>query len=238
LRDVIDVEDPTGSAPGLVALFIVLLIGYAIIFYFNCALAGAVLMHFDGQEPTLGDGLRIAAERRWSILGYAVIAATVGLVFSVLRERLGNAGRLISWIGDIAWGLATFFVVPILVTRKIGPIAAIRESGALFRRTWGEQVVGQAGVGVFGFVLLLGAAIVGGAIVLLTAVTGVTALLIVGIAIAAIVIGAALAAAAALGSVYRVALYRYATGASTAGPFQPDALRAAFAPKQRRGGFI
>jgi hypothetical protein len=53
-----------------------------------------------------------------------------------------------------------------------------------------------------------------------------------------LIIGAALAAAAALGSVYRVALYRYATAGVATGPFEADALRASFGPKQRRGGFI
>ena len=44
----------------------------------SMALVGAALIRLEGGDPTLSDGLSIANERFWQILGYAAIAATVG----------------------------------------------------------------------------------------------------------------------------------------------------------------
>jgi hypothetical protein len=59
----------------------------------------------------------------------------------------------------IAWALSTFMVVPILVTRDIGPAEAVKESACLLRETWGENLIGNAGLnlvsGVAYFALLV-----------------------------------------------------------------------------------
>ena len=42
----------------------------------------------------------------------------------------------------------TFLVLPILVIEGIGPIAAVKRSGELFKRTWGENLMTNAGIGI------------------------------------------------------------------------------------------
>ena len=55
-----------------------------------------------------------------------------------------------------AWSVATFLVVPVLVVEKVGPLDAIKRSASLLRKTWGEQLVGNFGIGlVFGLLVLL-----------------------------------------------------------------------------------
>src|SRR5690348_4521097 len=77
---------------GAVVAFVYYLIQYFIIFFANTALVGAALIRLDGGDPTVGDGFRIAASRAGSILGYALIAATVGMVLRWVAERFGFAG--------------------------------------------------------------------------------------------------------------------------------------------------
>ena len=48
----------------------------------------------------------------------------------------------------VAWTLATFLVVPVLVTRDVGPIDAVKESAGLLRETWGENLIGNVGLGL------------------------------------------------------------------------------------------
>jgi hypothetical protein len=78
-----------------VILFLFYLSQYFVIFFFNSALVGAAMIRLDGGDPTVRDGLRIARSRIVQILGYAAIAATVGLILRVIEERAGFIGR---WI--------------------------------------------------------------------------------------------------------------------------------------------
>lgn len=49
------------------------------IFFANTALVGAALIRLRGGDPTMRDRLEIAARNFISILGYALIAATIGI---------------------------------------------------------------------------------------------------------------------------------------------------------------
>ena len=145
-----------------VVLFIFYLVTYTVTFYFQTALVGAAMIRLDGGDPTLRDGLRMATSRLPSIIGYALIAATVGMILRWISERAGIVGVIIIGIIGFAWNIATFLVVPVLVTENVGPIEAIKRSGGLLRRTWGEQLIGVGGIGiVFGLlffvVVLVGA---------------------------------------------------------------------------------
>src|SRR5581483_6008973 len=50
------------------------------------------------------------------------------------------AGRIIAGLLGGVWTMLTYLVVPIIVVEQKGPFAALKESGALFRKTWGERV--------------------------------------------------------------------------------------------------
>src|SRR5262249_47611587 len=91
-----------------VVLFAFYFVQYVVIIFFNSALVGAALMHLRGERATLGDGLRIAMSRLPAILGYAVIAATVGMILRAIEERAGFIGRWIAGLLGAAWSLATF----------------------------------------------------------------------------------------------------------------------------------
>ena len=105
------------------------------IFYFNAALVGAAMIRLEGGDPTVSDGLRIANSKLGAILGYAAIAATVGIVLRMIEERLGIVGRWVVGLLGVAFTLATFLVVPLLVSRNIGPVDAVKESATLLKKT-------------------------------------------------------------------------------------------------------
>ena len=114
-----------------------------------------------GGDPTVGDGFRIAAQHFGTILSYALISATVGMILRWLSERGKGLGRIVSGIAGMAWNLATYLVVPVLVLEDVGPWQAIQRSAALLKKTWGEQIAGNLSVGlIFGLltivVILLG----------------------------------------------------------------------------------
>src|SRR5690606_11314536 len=100
--------------------FLFYLVQYFVIFFFNAALVGAARIRLDAGDPTVADGFRFAASRWQQILMYAALAATVGMVLRAIQERSGLIGRWIAGLFGLAWTVATFLVVPILVDREIG----------------------------------------------------------------------------------------------------------------------
>lgn len=76
--------------------FLFYLAQYTVIFFFNTALVGAALIRLDGGDPTVGDGMRIAFDRFGTIVEYAALAATVGMVLRFIAERTGFVGRMVA----------------------------------------------------------------------------------------------------------------------------------------------
>jgi hypothetical protein len=221
---------------GVIVLIILFyLVQYFVIIFFNAALICAARIRLQGGDPTLGDGLRGAGSHLGAVLGYAAISATVGLVLSLIREQGGVAGAIFASLGGMAWNIVTFLAIPVLVVEGVGPIEAIKRSGSLLKKTWGEQLIGSSSIGlVFGLLAvavgilgaLLGAAIIG------------AGALWVGVAVIVVAIIAVLAISmlgATLHGIYAAALYGYAVGGDT-GVFGAEALAGAFAPKRGRRG--
>ncbi len=227
----ITTELSSDNVPGAIVLILISLVGSIVTIYFNTALTGAVLRQIDGQTATLSDGLAVANSRKRAIIGWALIVTTVGLLLAIIRDKGGVAGRIVAFIGDIAWTLATFFVVPVLATHNIGPIDALKESGRLFKRTWGEQVVGNAGIGLFAFIIGLPLVLVAVVVAGLGFATGSVPVIVLAVIIAVLLIGLAIAIGSTLSSIYRTVLYRWATNGDVAEGFPREAVTAAFARK-------
>ncbi|UCC25064.1 MAG: hypothetical protein JSU98_15255 [Gemmatimonadales bacterium] len=218
-----------GSYLAYVLGFLFYLVQYTVIFFFNSALVGAALIRMEGGDPTVGDGLRIAMSRLPAILGYAALASTVGMVLRFLSERAGFVGRMVIGLVGMAWNLATFLVVPVLVTQNLGPVDAVKESATLFRRTWGEQVVGSFGMGWAFFLMGLAWTLVMGIPFILAVQTSpVAALSVVVVAVVGYVLLGIFSAS--LRGVYTAALYRYATKGDDGG-FANVPLDRAFRPR-------
>jgi len=216
---------------GAVVGFLFYLCQYFVIFFFNTALVGAAMIRLEGGDPTVADGLRIARSKAGVILGYAAIAATVGLLLQMISEKSGFIGKMVVGLVGMAWTLASFLVVPILVTRDVGPIDAIKESIALLKRTWGENVAGNVGIGLaFGLVMVAVVVTVVALVIAAAAVGGVKLAIVVGV-VGAFAIAMVAVIQAALSGIYSAAVYRYAMDGQAPVGFAGQQLQAAFAPR-------
>ncbi len=213
---------------GYVVLFLFYFIWYFVILFFNSGLVGAALIRLDGGDPTVSDGLRIARDHLGPIIQYAFVAATVGMILRVLKERAGIVGKLLLALGGLAWNLATFLVVPVLITKGVGPIDAIKESAGLLRRTWGEQLAGSVGMGFFFGIVSVVYTLVAIPILVLAAVAKLPLVVILLVAVL-VVAGYLLIVllSSALSGIYAAALYRFATTGQS-GMFDQHLLANAF----------
>lgn len=216
---------------GTLVAFLFYVTTYFIVFFCNSALVGAAMIRLRGGDPTVGDGLKIALAHAAPILGYAMLAATVGMVLRAIQERAGFIGRIVISLVGFSWNVGTFLVVPVLVTEKLGPVAAVKRSMAMLKKTWGEQVVGNGGIGlVFGF-LIFGTMAFGAGLVGVAAHTGSGPAIAVaaGVMVFAVVVLAILNAT--LSSIYTAAVYLYAAEGSSGSMFQANQIQGAFRPK-------
>jgi len=218
------------SAAGYAGVFLFYVLQYFVIFFCNTALVGAAMIRLRGGDPTVADGFRIAASRIQPILGYAFIAATVGMLLRALSERSGVLGKLVVGLVGLAWNLATFLVVPVLVVEDVGPIEAIRQSAAYLKRTWGEQIVGNVGMGlVFGLISL--ATLAAGFVLLMAAAATESVFLIIFVAVCLFMAFVAIAlVSSALSGIYAAAVYRFAAEGEAGGFFTPAMVKSAFRP--------
>lgn len=204
---------------------------YAVIIFFNSALVGAAMIRLEGGDPSFSDGLNIARSRIGAILGYAAIAATVGLVLQAMKDKDNNPlVRILGSIVGVAWTLATFLVVPVLVSQDIGPIDALKRSVELLKRTWGENAIGNVGIGT-AFGLITFALIVVGALVTFGVATVSWKL---AIAVALLFVAGVLLLGvyqSALSGIYSAALYRYASDGQAPAGFEGAGLQTAFRSK-------
>jgi hypothetical protein len=117
----------------------------------------------------------------------------------------------------------------VLVVEQIGPIQAVKRSAELFKHTWGENMIANAGIGIVALV----ATIVGVLpCALLIAVGG--PVMVLGIILAVTWIVGVQLVAATLTGIFQTALYRFATSGSAPG-FDDEQLREAFRPRRTNG---
>jgi hypothetical protein len=136
-------------------LFAFYVCSYFVIIFFNCALVACVILRFNGEDPTPDDGLRAAFSRLPQIFMWALVSATVGIVLKIISDRSEKVGKIVADLLGTAWGIMTYFVVPVLVVEKVGPFKAIKRSCSVLRKTWGESFVANFGIGFIMWLLFL-----------------------------------------------------------------------------------
>lgn len=232
-------EDP--GVLEIAVVFAFYLVQYFVMIFANSALVGAALIRLRGGDPTLGGGFGIAKSHLGSILGYAAIAATVGMILKFMSQAGESEGRgnplaligaLASSIVGMAWSLATFLAVPVLVAEDVGPVEAIKRSSSLLKKTWGEQIVGGLSIGLIFGLFAVAVVIMAIAAVVLVADAMPLAVLAIGVILVLVLLGIGLISST-LGGIYSAAVYNYAVGGDAGEFFREDLIKNAFRPKSR-----
>jgi len=231
LQEAFEGGDVAFDGIGTVVGILYYMVLYTVIFFFNAALVGAAMIRLNGGDPTVADGFRIATDKIGPIIGYAALAASVGMLVRAISERSQWLGRMVAGLIGTAWTLSTFLVVPILVTKDVDPWTAVKESATLFKQTWGEQVAGNASIGLVFLPVYLLVFILG--IVGIAAAASVSPIL--AVAIGCSMVGAILFVAlinSALSTVYQAALYQFATTGEVPMGFDSRTISEAFVSKR------
>ncbi|OBB97507.1 DUF6159 family protein [Mycobacterium sp. 852002-40037_SCH5390672] len=223
----VDSHDPVYYIAGLATAYVSTFIAI----FFNVALAACAARSMRGENTRVAEGIHAAARRIVPILGWTVVATTVGLVLKALEERLPTLGRLVADLVGVAWAVATFFVIPVIALEGTGPFRSLRRSVDTIKVRWGESAAGAASIGVVTFLLTLVIVVGGvvGGIALIAARLAPLGLALLAATFAFAVVVSFISTA--LSQIFRVAVYQYAVTGETVGGFDQRLLQAAFAPR-------
>jgi hypothetical protein len=136
-------------------LFLWYYLNHFLICFFNSALIGCALIRLGGGDPTVGDGFGVAFYRAGRIAVWAFVAATVGVALSAFNKRQSLLTRLIGAALSFGWTMVTYLILPVILIEGRGIHDSIYRSQELFRKQWGEQLIGTFGFGFLNFLLLL-----------------------------------------------------------------------------------
>ncbi len=205
-------------------LFLFYFVNYLVIVFFNSAIVACAVIRMRGGDPTVMDGLRAAGARIHLIIGWALVAATVGLILRIIEDRAEKVGQFVVAFLGMAWSAVSFLVIPILVVEQKGPLAALSDSTRMLKKTWGEQLIGNFSFGFVFFVLtipaillvIIGMSLVG---------TGSTAALFFTGGLAVIYIVGLALVQSALQTIFQTAVFLYARDNKVPEGFQEQMLQ-------------
>jgi hypothetical protein len=208
-------------------------LGFALHFvgtFGQVALVSCAMLRFKSRESTFGAGLRGAFARIPQILAWALVSASFGLFLKLVENIHKKIGHWVARLLGEAWGTLTYFVVPLMVDKKVGPFKAIGQSIKLLRQTWGEAVSTHVGLRLILKILWVpvGALFVLGGYLYFKTFSPLVFLPGVIAAFLHLMIGAT------LDNILSAALYRYAAKGQVPEAFDPDLMAAAFTSKSSR----
>lgn len=124
--------------------------------FLNVAFYHEILNALSGQPVSIGEGLSFAA-RKWKIiLMWTLFAGIVGFIIKTLEERFGWFGEIIMRFIGAVWSIACVFVIPVIITEEetSNPLVVLKKSAQTLTRTWGESLIGYAGVSLSSSVVM------------------------------------------------------------------------------------
>lgn len=200
----------------IVALYPVL---YFIAIFFFSAMVIYSSLRLEKSDPTVSESIKRACRKIPNILSWTLFSSTIGVILELVNRITGEKLEMLI---SLAWSLATFFVIPVMIFEDKRPLEALKGSVDLFKKRWGEAVSGIVGIGLS--VLILGAIgllLFAGALKIApdTALFG-------SLAFAAYVLFLVILYNT-LNSIYIAGLYHFAVTGKVAGGFSEETIRGA-----------
>ncbi len=179
--------------------------------YVNIALLIAFKNFIKNKKIRMWDSFKVAKKYKKNILKWAIFYSILIMILNVIESRFGGVAQIIiGFIGSFAISVATFFVVPVILEKNIGPISAIKESINIIYHKFGQTFGGIAFIDLYSFIfVIIGIAIIFGSLILLGSIF---VMLLISIIIGSIFLIYGLIYGATLRNIFKLIIYDYANG--------------------------
>ena len=152
-------------------IFLTYMIGSIVVVFWNSAIIASAHERLTGGDPSIITGIKAAFSRIHIIVLWGIITGTVGLLLRIARDAISNNQKahpavkllayIVLWLVEVAWWIYTFFIIPMIVLEKKGIVEGLRDGRALFKKTWGENVVSGLGIGFMSIIGIVISVIIG-----------------------------------------------------------------------------
>jgi hypothetical protein len=152
-------------------IFLTYMVGSIVVVFWNSAIIASAHERLTGGDPSIITGIKAAFSRIHIIVLWGIITGTVGLLLRIARDAISNNQKahpavkilayIVLWLVEVAWWIYTFFIIPMIVLEKKGIGEGLRDGRALFRKTWGENVVSGLGIGFMSIIGIVISIIIG-----------------------------------------------------------------------------
>lgn len=206
--------------------YIILVLYYLVMFFimnfFEAGIYTIAHGRFTGADLSFGDGMSGATNNIGKIFVWSLISATVGVLLRFIADRSKLIGKIVVMFLGAAWGILTYFSLPSLIIGKTSVMDSFKESASVIRKTWGETIIVNLGTSLFfSLLIFVGLALAIGVAILVPTFVVVSAVIVLFViyAVALSVISSA------LGSIFKLALYEYATTGKVPSGFSPELVQ-------------
>ena len=236
-----DAAEGNIAPAGYAAILAVGLILASISAFISGAVVYGALERFKGNDPTIKTSLTAAWKRIGSLIAFTAFSSTIGFILSEIANRIPFlGGKIVIWLADAAWRIASFFAIPVIVTSEhpVNPLDATKKSVGIIKKVWGESLIVSATVGIITIISFLGyfgiVAIAFSAFGLMAlpgiAFVALGILALIGLLVLALLFGM-------LEAFVKAAIYFYAVTGESPAHFNQQLLRQAFTTKKAKKVF-
>ncbi len=219
-----DANNDELSSFGYLFVFIYYIVAFFITNYFIAGIYTIVHARFNEQNLSLQDGIANANKNIGKIFTWSLISATVGIILQFISDKSKIIGKIVATIFGAAWAILTYFSLPSLIIGQKSIKESFKESAMVIRKTWGETVIVNFGVGsFFTLITFLVLALSVGIVVI---VPSFPVLVLVGTLFIIYMIAMSIIYST-LSSIFKLALYEFASTGNVPQGFTPELLKSA-----------
>jgi len=199
------------------------------------AIVHAAIQSFKGKKTSATASLAAVWRRGLPLAVFALVNIGVGQLISYINNRMSPTGGLVlSMLGDAAWGVATFFAIPVIMTEDTPqwPIQTTKKSLNIMKKVWGESLISGVTIGAIGVFIAVLYGVVSSIILFALISIGNTAVTLSAAGLLGVGLAAIIVITSTLSAILKAALYYYATTGLSPINFNKTMLHAAFTPKK------
>ena len=206
-------------------LFIYYIISYFILTYFRVGLTAVVYERINGRDINFKEGMNRAKQIAGKIFVWSIITATVGIVLRIISDKSRLLGKITASLLGAAWGIVTVFIAPTLLLDNVSVWQSIKNSGSVFKKTWGETLIMNISFSLVTLIAFFGTIVLFGVLALTSASLGLGAIVLIIIFILLVFALIAISViSTSLSEIFKVALYSYARFGIVAEGFSPELI--------------
>lgn len=217
-----EADQNQGGALSYAILFVYYLVMFFIVNFFQAGMYMIVHARFSGRDLNFNDGIAGAVQNINKIFMWSLISATVGVILQFIADRSKIVGKIVSALLGAAWNILTYFSLPSLIIGQNSVQDSFKDSAAMIRKTWGETIIINLGVGLFFGLLIMLGFFVGLVAVIFAPVPfmfiAVALLFIIYVLVLTII-------SSSLGAIFKLALYEYARTGIVPQGFSPELVQ-------------